>query len=331
MINNSLSLVSVIIPCRNEEKFIGKCLDSVLTQNYSKDKLEILIIDGMSEDGTREIINEYIKKYSFVKLLENHEKFTPFGLNIGIKKAKGGVVVRMDAHAAYERDYISKCVKYLEKHEADNVGGIIKTIPKEDTFIAKAIAFSMSCPFGVGGSVFRTGSKEIREVDTVFGGCYRKEIFDKVGLFNEKLLRSQDMELNLRIKRNGGKIILAPDIISYYYPKDNLIDFWKHNFLDGIWSTYPAKITKTKLKLRHYIPLGFVLSLVFLGLFGSVNSFFFHLFILEILFYLLASFYFSYRIGKKENNPRYFLLMPIVFAIRHFAYGIGSVFGLIKR
>ena len=133
MINNSLSLVSVIIPCRNEEKFIGKCLDSVLAQNYSKDKLEILIIDGMSEDGTKEIISEYIKKYPLVRLLENHKKFTPFGLNIGIKKAKGRVIVRMDAHATYEKDYISKCVEYLEKHEADNVGGIIKTIPKEDT------------------------------------------------------------------------------------------------------------------------------------------------------------------------------------------------------
>ena len=331
MINNLPSFVSVIIPCRNEEKFIERCLDSILNQDYPKDKLEILIIDGMSEDKTREIINKYIEKCSFVKLSENHKKFTPFGLNIGIKEAKGEIVMRMDAHATYEKDYISKCVRYLGKYEADNVGGVIKTIPKEDTLIAKAIAFCMSCSFGVGGSVFRTGSKEVKETDTVFGGCYKKEIFDKVGLFNEKLLRSQDIELNLRIKRNGGKIILAPDIVSYYYPKDNLIGFLKHNFLDGVWSTYPAKVAKIKLKLRHYIPLVFVLSLFFWGLSGLKYRFFFHLFALEVLSYLLSSFYFSYKIGKKENDSRYFLLMPIVFAVRHFAYGIGSIFGLIKR
>jgi len=204
---SNLPFVSVIIPCRNEEKYIGKCLDSLVKQDYPKDKLEVLVVDGMSEDKTREIIEEHIKKYSFIKLLKNPRKFTPFGLNIGIKEAQGAIIIRMDAHAAYEKDYISKCVKSLEKYKVDNVGGIMKTLPANSTLISKAIALSLSSPFGVGNAYFRIGSKEPREVDTVFGGCYRREIFEKIGYFNENLPRGQDMEFNLRLREFGGKIL----------------------------------------------------------------------------------------------------------------------------
>ena len=124
--NEQLLFVSIIIPCRNEEKYIGKCLQSIIEQNYPKDNLEVLVVDGMSEDRTREIVENYSQKYSFIKLFDNPKKFTPFGLNIGIKEAKGEIIMRMDAHAGYEKDYISKCVRYLENYDADNVGGAMK-------------------------------------------------------------------------------------------------------------------------------------------------------------------------------------------------------------
>lgn len=306
-------VVSIIIPCRNEEKFIANCLDSVLEQDYSKDSVEILVIDGASTDKTKEIVGEYSQKYPFIKLISNPNKFTPFALNLGIKSSKGEILVRLDAHAKYQKDYISKCVKYLNEYRADNAGGLLRTIPKKDTLTAKAIAISLSSFFGAGNSNFRTGAEKPTWVDTVFGGCYRKEIFAKIGLFNENLIRSQDMEFNLRLKRAGGKILLAPDITAYYYPKSNLKDFFVHNIKDGIWAIYPLKFVKFPLKLRHYIPLIFVLTLP-----------------LSIFPYIFVSLYFSFKIAIKEKDLRLFFVMPIVFFVRHFGYGIGSLWGIVK-
>jgi len=328
--NEKLSFISIIIPCRNEEKFIGKCLDTILEQDYSKDKTEVLVIDGASEDGTKKIIENYSQKYSFVKLLNNPQKFTPFALNIGIKNSKGEIIIRMDAHAGYEKDYISKCVKYLKEYNADNVGGVLETRPAENTKIAKAITICLSSFFGAGGSYFRTGSKEPRWVDTVFGGCYKREVFNKIGFFNEKLKRSQDFEFNLRLKKSGGKILLVPDIVAYYYPQSTLKGFLKHNFEDGAWAILPFKIIKIPFNLRHYIPLFFVLSFFLTLIFGF--SFFPARALFDLIFgsYLILNLFFSFKIALKQGF-KYFFIMPIVFMYRHFGYGLGSIYGLIKK
>ena len=321
--------VSIIIPCRNEERFISKCLNSVVANDYSKRKMEVLVMDGMSKDRTRKIIKKYESKYSFIKLLDNPKKIKPCALNIGIKKAKGKIVMIMDAHSTYKKDYISKCLKFLEEYKADNVGGIVKTISSKNTVMAKAITISLSHPFGVGGSYFRKGSKKPREVDTVFGGCYRKKVFKKIGFFNENLIRSQDMEFNLRLKKAGGKILLAPEIVAYYYPNSNFRDFFIHNFKDGIWAIYPFKFVKVPLHLRHYLPLIFVLSL----LLSLIFALFFFLakvsFISIFGSYLLLSLFFSLKISSKKGL-KYFFALLFVFAARHIGYGLGSIFGLIK-
>lgn len=322
-------MISVIIPCRNEEKFISKCLESIIEQDYPKENLEILVVDGDSEDKTREIIKDFSFKYPFIKLLENPNKFTPFGLNIGLREAKGEVIVRMDSHAGYQRDYISKCLKYLKESKADNVGGVIKTVPKTNTLWAKAIAYSLSSFFGVGTSYFRAGSKKPRWADTVFGGCYKKEVFEKVGSFNEKLIRSQDFEFNKRLKKAGGKILLVPEIIAFYYPQSNLKDFLKHYFKDGVWTIYPLKFGVRIFSFRHLVPLIFVT-----GFMGSLilGIFFFWprvLFVLILASYLLLNFFFSLKISFKEGL-KYLAILPIVFAGRHFGYGLGSLWGLVK-
>ena len=310
----NITLVSVIIPCINEERYIGKCLDSLVSQDYPKEKMEVFVVDGMSEDRTREVINKYVEKYSFFKLLDNPKKFTPFALNTGIRNSKGEIIIRMDAHATYIKDYISKCVKYLKEYNADNVGGTVKIIPKTNTLIDKTIAFSLSNPFGVGNAYYKSDySKEPRWVDTVFGGCYKREVFDKIGLFNENLVRSQDMEFNLRLKKAGGKILLVPNIVSYYYPKSNLKDFFLHNFEDGVWAIYPLKFVKAPLRLRHYIPLFFVLTLP-----------------LSIWPYILVSLFFSFKITLIKKDVRLFFVMPLVFSVRHFGYGLGSFWGIVK-
>lgn len=329
MINN-WPFVSIIIPCRNEEKFIGKCLDSLIKQDFPQENLEILVVDGVSEDKTREIISGYWPNYPLIKLIENPKKYTPFGLNIAIKEAKGEVVIRMDAHAGYEKDYISKCVKYLQESGADNVGGVIKTLPAKDTISAKAISLVLSHPFGAAGSYFRTGSDTPKFVDTVFGGCYKREVFDKIGLFNESLIRSQDIEFNRRLKDAGGRILLVPEIQASYYPQANLYDFLKHNFLDGIWTIYPLKFGIIIFSWRHLIPLIFVSSLFIAGVLGIFLSSFSGLFFSIFKIYLLANIVFSLQIVLKEKELKLFFVLLTVFASRHFGYGFGSLWGLIK-
>lgn len=314
MPKNNLPLVSAIIPCCNEEKFISKCLDSIVNTDFPKERLEVLVVDGMSKDKTKEIVKKYTVHHPFIKILENQKIITPAAMNTGIKNSKGEIIIKMDAHSIYKKDYISKCVKHLEESGADNVGGVLKTIPAKNTLQARAVAHCLSNSFGVGTAFFRRGVKKPKEVDTVAFGCYRKEIFYKIGLFDERMAKIEDFELNSRIRKTGGKIMLFPDIQAYYYPSsENLRDFFEHNFFDGIWAIYPLKFVKFPLKLRHYFPLIFVLTLP-----------------LSILPYILLSLFFSIQIAIKEKDFRYLFLMPIAFACRHFGYGLGSIFGLIK-
>lgn len=321
--------VSIIIPCRNEEDFIEDCLRSFLEQDYPKESMEILVIDGMSNDKTINIIDK-LKEEKLIKIIENKKIYTPFALNLGIKNAKGDIIIFGGAHAKYKKDYVSKSVVALEKYNADSVGGVLKTIPQSDSVVAKAISLSLSSFFGAGNASFRTGVKEAREVDTVFGGSYRKDVFKEIGLFNEKLIRGQDMELNLRLKKNGGKIILSPDIVAYYYPKDKLFSFFLYNLKDGFWSIYSLKFMNSSLKLRHYIPLIFVLSIIisFLLTLLGVNIAF-SIFQLILFLYLFSSFFFSFKVARREKF-KYSSIIMIAFALRHFGYGLGSVWGVVR-
>lgn len=328
---NAENSVSIIIPCRNEEKYIGKCLDSIIAQDYPKERMEVLVVDGASEDETRTVIKKFQIQNSKLKiqLIDNPRKFTPFGLNIGIRNTQGEIIIRMDAHSGYREDFISKCVSHLMESGADNVGGVIKTSSADDTLEARAVALSLSSPFGA-ASDFRLGGNKPKSVDTVFGGCFKKEIFERIGLFDERLIRSQDLEFNLRIKSRGGKIILFPDIVVYYYPQPTFLKFFKHNFNDGIWSIYPLKIIKMKFKLRHYIPLLFVAGLISSFILGIFSAFFFAISIFILFVYGFTTFYFSLKIALEEKDIRFLLLMPIAFFCRHFGYGLGSIFGVIK-
>jgi len=324
-----LFLVSIIIPCRNEEKFIAKCLDSIINNDYPKENLEILIIDGMSEDETRQIVDEYIRRYPFIKILDNPKKITPSAFNIGIQQAKGEIIFTVSAHATYEKDYISKCISYMEKYEADNVGGRMITISGNNALVGKVIVLALSHRFGVGNSYFRIGSKEPKFVDTVPFGCYKKEVFEKIGLFNENLIRNQDIEFNLRLKKAGGKILLAPDIVSYYYARSDLKSLFRQNFKNGLWVIYSNRFAKAPFSWRHLIPFVFVSSLIgslFLSIFWNP---FLYLFLMIILAYLTANVFFSLNISLK-NGMKLFPFIVISFFVLHFSYGFGSLWGIVK-
>ena len=324
-------MVTVMVPCRNEKDFIHLCLDSIIEQDYPKTQLEVLVIDGMSEDGTREVIEKYTNEHSYIKFLNNRKKITPAAMNIGIRNAKGDIIMKLDAHTVYKKNYISNCVKYLNDYGADNVGGVLKAIPKDDTLLAKSIVIAISHPFGVGSSFFRIGSKRPIWVDTVSFGCYRKEMFKKIGLYDENLARGQDMELNQRLRKAGGKILLHPDIISNYYPRSNFIAFFENKVIDGFWAIYPLKFVKhMPVALRHIVPLVFVTSLLGLGILSLVFPMFFWLFLLILISYFWSSFYCSGRIALKKRDWRYVFFMPFIFALLHISYGFGSFLGLLR-
>lgn len=323
--------ISIVIPCRNEERFIGGCLESVIANDYPKEKVEVLVIDGMSEDGTRAVIEGYAKEYSWIRLIENRKQITPVGLNLGITNAKGKVIIWMSAHNQYLKEYISRSVESLKKYGADNVGGIMKTLPREDSFMAQAIVASLSHRFGVGNSYFRVQTNKPKWVDTVFGGCYRREVFDRVGLFNENLVRGQDMEFNLRLKKAGGKTVLVPDIVSYYYARSDLKSFWKHNWANGVWAILPFLYSPIMpVSWRHLVPLIFVIGLLGSALLWFFWTPFFYLFLIILGSYGLANLGASLQIALEKRNIRYMLAMPFIFASLHFAYGLGSLWGLFK-
>ncbi|MEN6451593.1 MAG: glycosyltransferase family 2 protein, partial [Thermoguttaceae bacterium] len=184
--------VSVIVPCRNEAAWIERCLESIAANDFPKDQMELLVLDGMSTDGTRAIIGQSAPKFPWMRLLDNPRKTAPAAMNIGIAAARGKIVVRMDAHNEYPSDYISKLVYWLEKSGADNVGGVSAVCPSNDTAAAKAIAFGCSHFLGVGNARYRIGVTKPTEVDTVPFGCYRREVFEKIGPFDEELVRNQD-------------------------------------------------------------------------------------------------------------------------------------------
>ncbi len=262
-------LVSIIIPCRNEADFISRCLDSLLAQDYPKDKMEILVVDGASEDDTWKIVDSYKADHPNIRLITNQRKITPISMNLGIKNSRGEFVTKTNAHTIYPPDYISKCVRYLEEYKTDAVGGVTYSVPAARTLAARAIVLVLGSPLS-GGGAFRRGGGKPRLADTAFGICYRREVFGKIGLFNENLIRSQDFDFNLRLNKAGGKILLAPDIVLTYYPKQKtLVSFWKRNFLDGIWTILPLKFGSLIFKPRHLAPLAFV-STILAAAIGSI-------------------------------------------------------------
>lgn len=327
-------LVSAIVICRNEEKFIGRCLESIIANDYPKQKLEVLVVDGMSEDGTRKIVEEYRKEHPSIRLINNPKKLTPFAFNEGIKNSQGELVMIMSAHATYGIDYIRNCVSASLKYNADNVVGTWKILPRSKDFIDKAIVFALSSSFGVGNAKYRTGSskkKDVEYVDTGAYGCYKKGIFNKIGLFNENLIRGQDMEFNLRLKMAGGRTILVPEAIVYYYARTDFKSFCKHNFRNGVWAILPFKYSKIMpVSWRHLVPFAFTSSLIISLVLSYLTYISIWLFLFIFGSYCLLNLYFSLKITIQKNNLKYLFLMPIIFLALHIGYGLGSVWGTLN-
>lgn len=309
--------ISIIIPTYNEVTYIDKCLKSIFAQTISQENVEIIVVDGGSTDGTKSIVS----KYKNVILLDNPKKLVTYALNIGIENSSGDYIIRMDAHSNYEQDYIEKCIYYLKETGADNVGGVAKTVGIG--FCGQGNAEILSSKFGVGNSKFRTENFN-GYVDTVPFGAFRREVFEQVGLFNPELPRSEDNDINSRIRKNGGKVYLSSDIKFEYYCRNTVGGLLKQAILNGNALFLTLRKNPKAMSVRHFIPFLFVLSLLLMPVLCSISNIFCYLYGLEAVLYLLLDIIFSFFKGERKTGLYKFVMFPLF----HFTYGIGSFLGL---
>ncbi|WP_052760790.1 MULTISPECIES: glycosyltransferase family 2 protein [Photorhabdus] len=320
--------ISVICPILNEEKYIKGCIESLLKQDYPTEQLEIIFIDGCSSDNTLKVIQSYIEKYEFIKLLYNPEKHVPAALNIGIKNSSGEYIARIDAHSNYPSNYLSKLYSLSKQFDIDNIGGVLSTKPCNPTIIAHTIAYALSSHFGMGNSHFRIGVNNIKKVDTVPFGFFKRNIFDKIGLFDEDLIRNQDDEFNNRIIKHGGNIYLAPDIIVDYYPRDSIKKTCSMFYQYGLFKPLVNLKLKTTTSFRQLIPPTFVLGLILGLILSFINPIFSYLYISCIFIYLSLALLVSIKAHIK--NKKNYIFLPLIFLCIHLSYGSGYLIGIMK-
>lgn len=320
-------MISVICPIYNEERRIEACIQSIVNQDYPHDEMEVLFVDGMSTDRTRDIVMEYGRQYPFIRLLDNPMHTAPVALNTGIRAAQGDIIVRLDAHSKYPADYFSVLVNKLRNSDADNVGGVCNTLPAKETSICRAIAHAMSSSFGMGNSHFRVGAEHEMWVDTVPFGCFQRAIFDRIGYFDEELVRNQDDEFNGRIIQNGGKILLLPQVVVDYFARDSISKTAKMFYQYGLFKPLVNKKLQKPTTLRQFFPPLFLAGLVVGGLLSLFSSAIMWIYFSVLILYLLIGLLAGVRCTRRLPD---ILWMPIVFAAIHCSYGFGYWEGIVK-
>lgn len=322
--------LTIVVACRNERRHIRELLDSILAQDMGGMTWEAIVADGMSDDGTREILREYSARDPRLCVVDNPRRVVSPGLNAAIRAARGAMIIRMDAHTCYAPDYCRKCVTTLERTGADNAGGPARTRTQGTRARAFAAAYH---------SRFSTGARFHDEnyegwIDTVPYGCWRKETLERLGLFDEHLVRNQDDELNLRLIRAGGKIWQSPDIVSWYSPRATLKALFVQYFQYGFWKA--AVIRKHKLpgSWRHLIPVTFVAAHIALFVTCALTALAGRkAFVLAggawatlILAYALANLSASAAAAQKSGWAT-FPYLPAVFTVYHISWGLGFLAG----
>lgn len=339
-------MISVIIPIKDEERFIERCLRQLVEQTYPLDKIEILAVDGMSKDRTREIIEKFGLKKAMVesphsempiiRVVDNPQGQRASAMNIGIKEASGDFIVRVDGRSIIPPDYIVKCISTSIDTGADNVGGMQVPLvfnngdPRKEC-TQRAIGIALSHPFGVGNARFRLGVKS-GYVDTVYLGCFRREVFQKVGLFDEHApVISEDSDLNYRIRKAGGKVYFNKDIVAYYYPRDSIRDLARLYFRYGGAKAGNLLKTKNLTAWRQWVPPIFFATVVLLTI---ISFFYLRLaYLLMAIFgaYLLVDFSVSAYLSVKKGQLRLFPRLLVIFPTLHFSWAIGFYRRLLQR
>lgn len=318
--------VSVVVPVRNEERYIASCLRSLLSQTYPAELYEVLVVDGRSSDRSVNIVEKIGRNHPNVRWFDNPAAIAPAAMNLGIQNAKGNIIIRADGHNFYPHNYIENCVSYLTKTGADNVGGPLVTVPANESLGARLVAAVLTNPFGVGDSRFRIGSKE-GFVETVPFGAFRRDVFDRVGMYNEKLVRNQDNELNARIRRNGGKIYQTPELTTEYRPVAGFGELLRQTFKQSQWHIFSVRENVCSMSARHFAPALLLIAVVILTILSFLNRMAFPALISLAVLYFFIGFFFAAR-KLRTQRASTVCMLPIACACFHFAYGLGTLAGL---
>ena len=328
MADPTLPLVSVVMPVRNEAAFIEQSLSSVLAQDYPMSQVEILVVDGMSSDGTQQIVEKFVAQSLVLRLLKNADGIVPCALNIGIREARGQWLIRLDAHSIYPPDYIRFCIETAQRTGADNVGGVFITLPRDDSSMARLVQALTTSRFGVGNADYRLDAGE-GPADTVPYGCFRREVFTQVGQFDERLVRNQDYEFNRRLTRACKRIWLNPAIQVKYYNQATLSGLFGQAFGTGKWNPWTWFVAPYAFAPRHGVPGLFVLGLlVVLGSSFIVHRSWIGLAAIMVPYVVLA------LVASFQQGRRYGFglapLLPFLFLLYHLSYGLGTLWGALR-
>ncbi len=317
--------VSVVIPCRNEEDFILRCLDFIFRSDYPTELIEVLVCDGKSDDKTHSIVESYSHENPSVRLLINENITTPFALNLGIKNSTGDIVLILGAHTELAANYISECIAVLDKMpDIWCVGGVLENVSSDE--MTASVSLAMSSPFGVGNAHFRTGASD-GYVDTVAFGAYRKEVFEKTGLFDEDLTRNQDDEFNFRLLKCGGKIWLTTATSVKYFVRSSFSKLFQQYFQYGYWKVYVNKKHRTVTTLRQLVPALFVTGLFTLLIGIILFPEYWKYLIAYMLLYILSAKLYALKSSESFNQ---FFTVLFSFFILHTSYGMGYVEGIVN-
>jgi len=322
-----LPFVSLVIPTLNEEKYLEQTILSLLSNDYPLNKFEILIIDGLSKDNTVVIAQKLAKKFSNIKLMSNSKIYQSAALNMGIKESKGDFIIRADAHAIYDKNYIKSTINLLQKNEYANVGPV--QVSTGSTLVEKAIAKAMNSKIGMGNAKYRLDKREVFEVKSVWLGAWKKETLIKINGFNENLPISEDFDLNYRLRRLGGKIAASNSIKALYLVRKSLTGLFKQFYKYGFWKIKFLIMHPKEFQLRWLAPPIFVCSLFFSIVLSVLSQFIFWSIMLPII-YLFGLFSITFYFMIKSNSLKDLLscmILYLIFPIIHISWGIGFLYG----
>lgn len=322
--------ISIVMPVRNEAAYVERAVKDAVAQVVPGHKLEVLVAVGPSEDDTHKIVERLATENKNVRLIQNPVGVVPHGLNAAIRAAHGKYIVRFDAHSQYPPDYVAVLIDGLERLNADNVGGVWETLPANDSEKAWAIAQVLSSGLGVGNAHFRTGAETEREVDTVPYGCFRRELFYRIGLFDEELLRNQDDEHNGRIIKNGGKIFLLPQLRIKYFSRDTIAKLWRMYREYGLFKPLVNVKLGAPATLRQFVPPLFVAASFGLPFLAFINMVFLWLWVALVVVYFSVLKLTSFRLALKGKRFGAYVWMVCAFLTIHIAYGIGYWQGILR-
>lgn len=322
--------VSVVVPCYNEAATIEGLLEALRGQTYSTERMEVLIVDGRSDDGTRERVRAYARQHPepAVRLVDNPDRIIPAALNRGVEAARSEIVVRLDAHSEPEPDYVERCVRALERTEAANVGGLWQIEPGGAGWQARSIAVAAAHPLGAGDARYRV-SGEVGPVDTVPFGAFRKEWLKRVGPFNESLLSNEDYEYNVRLRQAGGTVWFDPEIRSTYYARPTFTALARQYARYGYWKARMLLGYPGTLRWRQTLPPLFVLAAIVLLIAGFFWSLGWSLAMLQGALYVVILQMFAEHRAVGSGDPALHIGLPIAWATMHLSWGAAFWWGLI--